>query len=192
MSPEGQHAIEIDEVEVGEPRVSLRTIYNYKIAKGLGARARLPEGLSLPKTTPLLKPFADHARDRFPEKAEVLDQVRHGSEGYMLPSHASSKAEAEFRNAGKDAAREQRRKEHLLIASEDKLMADYVDLCTQECNLLDEEYYDAASKVVGKAVLVTKLIQQIRMNWLDARKGVVNAAVDIATDSVPRRWSFLP
>ena len=71
-------------------------------------------------------------------------------------------------------------------------MADYVDLCTQECNLLDEEHYDAASKVVGKAALVTKLAQQIRMNWLDARKGVVNAAVDIATDNVPRRCSFLP
>jgi hypothetical protein len=71
-------------------------------------------------------------------------------------------------------------------------MADYVDLCSQECNLLDEEHYDAESKVAGKAALVTRLVQQLRMNWLDAKKGVANAAVDIAPDSVPRRCSFLP
>ena len=71
-------------------------------------------------------------------------------------------------------------------------MADYVDLCTQESNLHDEAYYDAQSKVAVKAVVVSQLIRQIRSQWLDAKKGVVDAAADIAPDSTPRRSSSFP
>ena len=126
--------------DIGEPRVSLRTTHEYKKRKGLGPRARLAatEIVALQKTTPVLKPWVDHVRDRFPEKADVLDLARHDTTGFALPSQASTREDISFKRAGKAAAAEQRRKEFFSIESEDKLMADYVDLCTQESNLHDE------------------------------------------------------
>ena len=125
----------------------------------------------------------DHVRDRFPKKSDVLGLVRHDTTGLALPAQASTREGISFKRAGKAAAAEQRRKEFLLIESEDKLMADYVDLCTQESNLHDEAHYDAQSKVAVKAVVVSQLIRQIRTQWLDAKKGVVGAAADISPDT---------
>ena len=192
ISPEVENVSEME--DIGEPQVSLRTTCEHKKRKGLGPRARLAatDMGALRKTTPVLKPFVDHVRDRFPEKADVLDLARHDTTGFALPSQASTREDISFKRAGKAGAAEQRRKECLLIESEDKLMADYVDLCTQESNLHDEAHYDAQSKVAVKAAVVSQLIRQIRSQWLDAKKGVVDAAADISPDSTPRRSSSFP
>jgi hypothetical protein len=159
-------AYEVEDAQyVGGPRVTIRAIHEYKTQQGIDARTFI-DTTKISTTRPVQRSWVEHVRLRHPEASEVLDRVPHNEDWYTLPGDAASKSEFVYREKGKTAARAQRRAEHTIVETERKLMADYIDLCKQESNLLgDEAYYTSASQVAAKAVLVTQLIRTIRHNW---------------------------
>jgi hypothetical protein len=159
-------AYEVEDAQhVGDPRVTIRAIHAHKTKHGIDARTYM-DTTKMSTIRPVKRSWVEHVRLRHPEASEVLDLVPHNDDWYTLPGDAASKSESVYRQKGKTAARAQRRAEHTIVETERKLMADYIDLCKQESNLLgDEAYYTSASQVAAKAVLVAQLIRTTRHNW---------------------------
>jgi len=178
-------AYEVEDAQcVGDSRVTIRTIAEYKKRHGIDARTFI-DNTKLSKTHPVLRSWVEHVRLRHPEASELLDRVPHNGDWYTLPGDAASKSEPIFKEKGKTAARAQRRAEHTIVETEGKLMTEYIDLCKQKSNLLgDEAYYSAASQVGVKAILVTELIRTIRHNWTAEHKARVHTFFITVTPTI--------
>ena len=80
--------------------------------------------------------YVDKVRERFPDKAELLEMVKHHNRGeYVLPSSRPSVQRMRLTLNGKKGYRKYALKEARTVETEHAVMLQYLDVCTQELNL---------------------------------------------------------
>jgi hypothetical protein len=131
--------------------------------------------------------YVDQVRERFPDKAELLEKVKHhNKDEYVLPSSRPSLQRMRLTLNGKHKYRKYALKEARTVETEHAVMLQYLDVCTQELNLhTDLSNFRSQSSVASKAILVIHLLRAIRANWIDPGMTVDNVATANYEDWVP-------
>jgi hypothetical protein len=95
--------------------------------------------------------YVDHVRGRFPDKAELLDKMKHHNE--LLPSPRPSVQRMRLALNGKKGHRKCALKEARAVETEHAVVLQYLDVCTQELNLhTDPSNFHPQSSVASKAI----------------------------------------
>jgi hypothetical protein len=150
----------------------------------IGARLRDEDGLDVPlvafnTSIPKLQPYHVHVAERFSSLAGVMENLPHNLSPVTLASSEAASTHvygSDWQKRGGMKYYNRARVETRVVITEEREMKGYASLCAMELNLLtDKSYVNPTARTAYKALVVAKIVREIRMGWFDPVSTVVSA-----------------